>query len=75
MKTTAPNRNEISRESSDIRANAKLQSEIAMIAGNTQKQGAWASIEGRAQSLANDACECRWTLKMLRPRLAALRLA
>jgi hypothetical protein len=45
----------------------------AMIAGSTQKETAWATIEGRAQQLANDACECRWTLKMLRRRLSELK--
>lgn len=70
---TNMNRNEISRAASDIQAKAKRESEMAMIAGNSQKETAWASIEGRAQQLANDACESRWTLKMLRRRLAELR--
>ena len=67
------NRNEISRTASDIQAKAKRESEMAMIAGSTQKETDWATIEGRAQRLANDACERRWTLKMLRRRLAELR--
>lgn len=71
--TQKMNRNEISRAASDIQAQAKRESEMAMIAGSTKKETAWATIEGRAQRLANDACECRWTLKMLRCRLSELR--
>jgi hypothetical protein len=68
------NRNQISRTASDIQAAAKMQSELASIAGSTQKETAWATIEGRAQRLANDACESQWTLKMLRRRLAELKV-
>jgi hypothetical protein len=67
------NRNEISRAASDFQILANRKVTEAMIAGSTQKETAWATIEGRAQQLANDACESRWTLKMLRRRLAELR--
>ena len=70
--TQKMSRYEISRAASDIQAKAKRESEMAMIAGSTQKETAWATIEGRAQRLANDACECRWTLQMLRRRLVEL---
>ena len=67
------NRNQISRTASDIQVIANRKATEAMIAGSTQKETAWATLEGRAQQLANDACECRWTLKTLRRRLAELR--
>jgi len=70
--TQKMDRNEISRAASDIQAEAKRESEMAMIAGSTRKETAWSTIEGRAQRLANDACESRWTLKMLRRRLVEL---
>lgn len=71
--TQKMNRNEISRAASDIQVIANRKATEAMIAGSTQRETAWATIEGRAQRLANDACECRWTLKMLRCRLSDLR--
>lgn len=71
--TQKMSRNEISRAASDIQDNARKQGDLARCDGNDRKQTEWACIEGRAQRLANDACECRWTLKMLRRRLVELR--
>jgi hypothetical protein len=67
------NRNQISRAASDLQVIANRKATESMIAGSNQKETAWATLEGRAQQLANDACESRWTLKMLRRRLAELR--
>jgi len=66
-------RNQISREASDIQVIANRKATEAMIAGSTQKETSWATLEGRAQRIANDACESRWTLKMLRRRLTELK--
>ena len=71
--TQKMSRNEISRAASDIQDQARKQGDLARCDGNDRKQTKWACIEGRAQRLANDACECRWTLKMLRRRLVELR--
>jgi hypothetical protein len=72
---TMTTRNQLSRAASDIQVIANRRATEAMIAGKTRKENAWASVEGLAQQLANDSCECRWTLTMLRRRLADLQAA